>query len=187
LEAFLSRAGGKFDRQVLYRAPDPSYGSSGIQLVDLDRDGDLDVLYTNGDTFDSFYVKPYHSIRWIENRGDSAWQDHLLANLPGVHRALAGDLDGDGDLDVAACCFVAELSLERQPEIDRLASLVWLEQRDGGFHVHVIETGNAAHACLELADVNRDGALDLVVGTFGPRQSAEVPPLTVWLNRGKAE
>src|SRR5688572_26240056 len=60
---------------------DPSFGGSGIELVDFDGDGDLGVLYTNGDTFDSFFVKPYHGVRWIENQGDGKWADHVLALL----------------------------------------------------------------------------------------------------------
>jgi hypothetical protein len=182
VEAFLAQPDGRFEKQILYRAPDPSYGSSGIQVVDLDGDGDLDVLYTNGDTFDSFYVKPYHGIRWIENRGPAGWQEQLLAHLPGVSRAVAGDLDGDGDLDIAACAVVPARAREHQPEITRLSSLVWLQQEQGKFSLHEIEADHAVHAALELADVNADGALDIVVGAFDEPTSAG-SPLTVWFNR----
>ena len=51
--AFLNKGKGQFDTQVIYQAPHPGFGSSGIQLIDLDRDGDLDVLITNGDTLDA--------------------------------------------------------------------------------------------------------------------------------------
>src|SRR5262249_48419643 len=47
--AFLGDGKGGFRAQTLYAAPHPNWGSSGISLVDLDRDGDLDVLVTNGD------------------------------------------------------------------------------------------------------------------------------------------
>lgn len=187
VEAFIARPDGKFDNQVLYQAPDPSYGSSGIDLVDLDQDGDVDVLYTNGDTFDSYYAKPHHGIRWIENRGADGWKERLLANLPGVHRALAGDLDGDGDLDIAACSFISSTSRERQPEVTRWSSLVWLEQRDGSFQMHEIEADRPDHACLALCDANGDNAPDLVVGNFGVLASEKTPPVTIWLNQGRPE
>ena len=59
-----------FDQKVIYTAPHPNWGSSGIQLVDMDNDRDLDVLLTHGDTFDDGVVKPYHGIQWLENKGN---------------------------------------------------------------------------------------------------------------------
>ena len=58
-----------FTPQVIYTGPHPNWGSSGIQVVDLDGDGDLDVLLTHGDTFDDAIIKPYHGIQWLENKG----------------------------------------------------------------------------------------------------------------------
>ena len=39
--AFLGRGDGSFEQHLLFAAGDPSVGSSGIQLVDLDGDQDL--------------------------------------------------------------------------------------------------------------------------------------------------
>ena len=101
------RRGASFTPQVIYTGPHPNWGSSGIQVVDLDGDGDLDVLLTHGDTFDDAILKPYHGIQWLENRGTFPFVEHTLAELPGVSRAQAADLDGDGDLDIVACAFIA--------------------------------------------------------------------------------
>jgi hypothetical protein len=185
VEAFVNDSSGKFTRQVLFRAPDPAFGSSGIDLVDLNGDGRLDVLLTNGDTFDSPFLKPSHGVRWIENEGGS-WREHLLASLPGVHSARAGDLDLDGDLDVAASCFVDPAALANQPELTRLASLVWLEQHEGQFVRHEIAAGQCDFAAMELADVNGDGALDIVAGHFGNGETQpRSRPFQVWLNQGR--
>jgi hypothetical protein len=165
--AFLNDGAGGFERETVYDARDPSVGSSGIELVDLDRDGDLDVLYTNGDTFDSTIVKPYHGVRWLENTGEFPFRPHELTSLPGVHRALAGDLDGDGDLDIAACALLpANLLTDLDPE--RCDALIWLEQTTPGqFERHVLERGAPRHAAMTLADLDGDGDLDLVSGVFG--------------------
>ena len=129
--AYINKGSGdfSFDQKVIYAAPHPNWGSSGIQLVDLDNDKDLDVLLTHGDTFDDGIVKPYHGIQWLENTGSYPFVEHTLAQMPGVHRAQAADLDGDGDLDVVAAALLAGGS-----DVDEtlLPALVWLEQTTPG-------------------------------------------------------
>ena len=175
--AFLNRGGTRFETKSVYSAPHPNWGSSGIEVVDLDRDGDLDVLMTNGDMFDDRIVKPYHGIQWLENTGTFPFTAHSLASLPGVQRAQAADLDGDGDLDIVACALVPS-----REEAARLASVVWLEQTQrGSFVRHSLEIGSPAHATLDVGDLDRDGDLDIVVGNF----SLDVPvanPLSLFEN-----
>jgi hypothetical protein len=134
-------------------------------VVDLDGDKDLDVLMTHGDTFDDQVVKPYHGIQWLENQGNNEFAEHNIADMPGVLRAQAGDLDGDGDLDVVAGAFS---SGDTAPEdAPGLPSLVWLEQTvRGTFVKHTLERRPPRHATLDLADMDRDGDLDLVTGNF---------------------
>ena len=142
--AYINKGTGdfSFEQKVIYAAPHPNWGSSGIQLVDLDKDGDLDVLLTHGDTFDDGIVKPYHGIQWLENTGSYPFVEHTLAQMPGVHRAIAADIDGDGDLDIVACALLASGS-----DVDEktLPALVWLEQTKPGVFVrHTIEMGITA-------------------------------------------
>ena len=112
----------EFTARTLYAAPHPNWGASGIDLVDLDRDGDTDVLMTHGDSFDDNLLKPYHGIQWLENTGGLRFREHRLATLPGAHRAQAADLDGDGDLDIVGVALVAnEGTRARKPCVGRLA------------------------------------------------------------------
>ncbi len=161
--AFLNRGEGRFETRTIFTAPTPAWGSTGIQLVDFDRDGDLDVLMTNGETLDDATVRPYHGVRWLENRGGTPFVRHDLAALPGAHRALAADLDGDGDLDVAVAAFL--------PDPERihasLAALGWLEQTQPRvFLRHTLQTGQLSHTTLDVGDFDGDGAVDLVTGNF---------------------
>jgi hypothetical protein len=178
--AFLGDGKGNFRPRTLHAAAHPGWGSSGLELVDFDGDGDFDVLVTNGDMLDDFLVKPYHGIRWLENRGGLSFQEHELAGLPGVHRALAVDLDGDGDLDVVAAAFVPPARRPEDGPRGPASSLVWLEQvARGRFERRTLETGGQ-HATLDVADYDRDGDLDLLLGSFALETQASVE---VWENR----
>ncbi len=182
IEAFFNQGDGTFLKKTIHAAGDPSFGSSGIQLADLDGDGDQDVVYTNGDMFDSFLIKPYHGVHWLENQGSFPFVLHPLTPFPGAHRAIAGDLDQDGDLDLIAGSFLP--GSVRESEIGKqLESLIWLEQtRPGEFVRHALETGNAMHATLELIDLDGDGDLDLVTGSFRDRGSVDQSAITIWWN-----
>jgi hypothetical protein len=180
--AYLNAGGFAFEPRTIYVAPHPNWGSSGMQLVDLDRDGDLDVLLTHGDTFDDGIVKPYHGIQWLENTGAYPFTARTLAQMPGVHSAKAADLDGDGDLDVVAAALLAGGA-----DVDEksLPALVWLEQtKPGAFARHTIEMGVPRHATLDVADIDADGDVDIVAGNFSLTRDPS-PWLNLYLNRLK--
>ncbi len=180
--AYVNTGKGDFSfvPRVLYEAPHPNWGSTGIQVVDLDKDGDPDVLFTHGDTMDDAVVKPYHGIQWLENTGtEGAFQAHDVVQMPAVHRAVAADLDGDGDFDV-----VASAMLPGATNVDEatLPALAWLEQTKPGVFVrHTLEMGFPRHATLDAGDVDGDGDIDIVTGSFSPDKPSK-SWVQVWIN-----
>jgi hypothetical protein len=180
VDAFLNRGDGTFDVRRVFTGPGPAWGTSGLKVIDLDGDGDHDVLLINGDSLDSDQLKPDHSIQWLENTGDYPFTAHKLTLMPGVHRALPGDLDGDGDLDIVACAFLP-LAIRRDARTSALDGLIWLEQVQPGVFVrHRIGTTPPRHLALELGDFDHDGRLDIATGIFS---ETDLPQwLTIWWN-----
>jgi hypothetical protein len=181
--AFLNE-GGRFRKETIYTAPHPAYGSSGIQLVDLNGDGKLDVLYTNGDSLDPPYIlRPYHGVQWLENRGSFPFEHHHLTSMYGVMRAVAADFTGQGRKDIVA---VSHLGAEEFPQRDRLKldSVVLLEQTaPGKFTRHTLETAACDHFTCAAGDLYNDGVMHLVTGSFFFTEgSAANPGVTIWEN-----
>lgn len=160
--AFMNLGGGKFEQGTIARAPHPMYGSTSLGAVDLDHDGDVDLLFTNGDAFDAQTdPKPYHGVQWLENKGALKFEYHDVGRFYGAATAAAGDLDADGDVDIVAGSWVSYWT-----EPGRHA-VVWFEN-DGKqvFTPHGLVNRPVGIASLQLADLNGDGALDIVAGAI---------------------
>ncbi len=161
IEVFLGNGQGSFTKHKLFQAGDPAYGSSGIELVDFDQDGDLDVLYTNGDTFDDEIPKPIHRVQWLENTGTYPFKHHHIGQMPGAYRAVAGDVDDDGDMEVAA---VALLTADRvsNANVGKFDGVVVFQQlQPGNFARHRLQINQCDSATCVWVDADHDGDLDL--------------------------
>jgi VCBS repeat protein len=158
---FENNGSGQFKSHLIWGSTNEDFGSSGMHLADLDKDGDVDVLFTNGDAFD--YIpprpRPWHGVQWLENIGNFKFAYHRIGNLEGASAACAGDVDNDGDLDVVA---VSAWNLWDKPESQ---SLIWFEN-DGKmrFSRHDLTNTPTHLITLETADMDGDGRIDFVTG-----------------------
>ncbi len=59
------------------------------RVFDLDGDGDNDIISDYGD-----------DVYWYENNLDGTYTSHLLPGMSTNHSTEAGDVDGDGDMDI---------------------------------------------------------------------------------------
>jgi len=184
--AFLNEGGGRFRKETIYTAPHPAYGSSGIQLVDLNGDGSLDVLYTNGDVMDPPPIlKPYHGVQWLENKGRFPFTHHPIAAMYGVERAVAANVTGNGLLDIVAVSYLpGELFPQRRKM--ELESVVLLEQTSPGRFVrHTLETTTCDHFTCVAGDLFGDGRTHLVTGNFSFTTRGDAgEAITIWKNLG---
>lgn len=188
MDLFLNRGDGTFAVQSLFMGPGPSYGSSGFELVDLDSDDDLDVLYVNGDSFDSDLIKPYHTIQWLRNDGELKFEHQNIAHMPGVHRATPGDIDGDGDLDIVASSLLP-IGMRIDRDTQKYDSVMLLVN-DGNmnFSRTTIEAGDYSHPTSILADIDQDNDLDLVVGVVALSSvKNQVSHTLTWFNESEQE
>jgi hypothetical protein len=125
-------------------------GVNTVQPVDIDGDGDPDLLAT-ADVADA--------VTWWENtNGDaSTWERHTIDdNFDGAFSTHAADIDGDGDLDVLAGA--AEADIVSWWENITGAGDIWAERMVDDFYIFPMFIG--------AADVDHDGDMDVVGGNF---------------------
>jgi hypothetical protein len=187
--AFLGDGKGGFTKKTIYEAPHPAYGSSGIQLVDLDGDGKLDVLYTNGDTLDPPYLlKPYHGIQWLHNRDKFPFTHRPITAQYGVMRAVAADVDGDGRLDIVSAAFLPPSALHEARAVGAEAVQVLRQVAPGKFERHVLATGICCHLTCAAGDLFGDGRVHIVAGNYFATPVDDPRELvTVWKNLGRVQ
>jgi hypothetical protein len=182
--AFLNQGNGKFRKKTIYTAKHPAYGSSGIQVVDLNGDGKVDVLYTNGDVMDSYMLKPYHSVQWLENRGKFPFTHHHLTSMYGVHRAVAADFRHVGKKDIMAVSFLPVTRFPRRKALG-LDAVIYLKQTaPGKFARYSLEKVTCNHVTCAAGDLYGDGRIHLVTGNFTMTEKETMADaVTVWENR----
>lgn len=161
--AFDNRGRGAFANRVLAGSTNKDFGSSGICVADLDRDGAVDIVYTNGDGFDYSTpgARPWHGVQWLQNDGQGNFRPRRIGDFPGAFSPCVVDLDGDGAQDVVA---VSAFNDWTDPDA---ASLICYHN-DGrqGFAPRILARAPTHLVVVKAADMDDDGIYELVTGGF---------------------
>lgn len=159
---FLNDTQGGFTERNLLRFPSV-YGSTSFQLVDFNKDGRQDILYTCGDNSDySKILKPYHGVYIYLNQGDFRYKQAYFYPVNGCTKAIATDFDQDGDLDIATIAFFADF-LHKPSE----SCLFFEQQSPLAFRPHALPVSIFGRwICLDAGDYDQDGDADIVLGNF---------------------
>ena len=144
---------------------------SGLELADLDQDGDTDILFTNGDTLDLEFPRELnpddvHGLSWLENDGAGRFTHHDVIRLWGAYAVRALDFDGDSDLDLV----VSTVQTTELFPASVTKELVWLvnDGKQNFTELLVEKEAPPLMIAIEVSDMNQDGAPEILGGTHDP-------------------
>jgi hypothetical protein len=158
-----NNAGGELVDTLIWGSINEDYGSSGLDVADVNADGRIDIIHTNGDAFD--YARPgprpWHGIQWLENRGDGGFVFHRVGQLPGAYSPCAADLDGDGSIDLLAVSGFNDWS-----NPGAVSMMAWLNDGQQRFTPVPLAQAPTHLITAAVGDLDGDGVPEIVTGGF---------------------
>jgi hypothetical protein len=162
INIYYAQKNGSLQPQQVLQFP-PVYGSSDMQLIDFNKDGWVDILYTNGDNEDfSSILKPYHGVRVFLNDGKGNFKEGVFYPMNGAFQARAADFDLDGDMDIVISSFFPKN--KANPE----SHFLYLEQtQPNQFTPHTFpQAAQGRWMTMDVGDADGDGDADILLGSF---------------------
>ncbi len=142
-----------------------------IEVADMNGDGKSDVVITEER---SPGPEPDASLYWFEQPSDITlenWKRITVTTQYSLNNLDVADMDGDGYNDI--------ITAEHKGPDPKLQ--IWKNDGNGNFKVIQVDHGKESHLGAQVADLNGDGALDIVSIAWDKHQY-----LHLWRNDGLA-
>lgn len=162
IDIFYNKGEKNFTRERVLAFP-PGYGSTSFHLIDYDKDGFEDIIYTGGDNADFKPIaRPYHGIYIFKNDGKNNFKQTFFYCLNGAYDARLHDFDMDGDLDIAAVSFFPDFVNQIDDGFVYLENIGDFKFMPSTFDA--VEKGR--WILMDVRDYDKDGDEDLVLGSL---------------------
>lgn len=169
---FRNLGGKNFKEEVVLGFPSV-YGSSYVELADMNNDGYDDLIISFGDNADySIIKKNYHGVAIYLNDGKYRFKKNWFYPTCGATKTLSGDFDNDGDIDMAMIAFFADSQ--------KNSSFLYFEQQTKMvFNVSTLGVPQANWLVMDANDMDGDGDKDIILGNFNmtKKDSSKLPAL----------
>ena len=167
----------QFVDQTSTRFPVQAEYTNQCTLVDIDGDGDKDIVWANGQGYSAIgtLLKP----RVYINNGAGVFADETDVRMPGVTGCFrgveAGGVDGDGDWDI-----ILAQDYNRQPLLMiNLGTGVFRDETAARLPVITMGSSRA-----QFGDVDNDGDLDILICNSGANRFATTGRPRLFINNG---
>ncbi|MEN9403305.1 MAG: hypothetical protein RL091_2008 [Verrucomicrobiota bacterium] len=170
---------GNFTGKIIFGSANEDYGSSGLSLCDLNRDGRPDLLYTNGDGMDYAEPgkRPWHGLQWLENVGGGNFRFHRLGDMAGAYSPIGADLEGRGVMDIVC---VSTYNDWTKPDVAAL--VVFRNDGKMNFTQHVLARAPIQLITCAVGDLDGSGRPAIVTGGFNAYPPFDrMDRISVWL------
>lgn len=163
VHVFHNLGNGKFKDDIVWGSTNEDYGSSGLAVADVNRDGRPDLIYTNGDGFDYSVrgPRPWHALQWLENTGGGKFSFHRVGEMPGAYGPCAADLNGDGHIDLLSVSCFADWS-----DPAAVSMMAWINDGRQNFTPVVLAHTPTHLVAAAVGDLDGNGVPVIVTGGF---------------------
>jgi len=132
-----------------------------MSVSDLNDDGYMDILYPSSD----YFPNSSNIMKWYESDGAGGFTNNDLFTVDTnyvVTHLIAQDMDNDGDNDIVA-------SLYQDQSYAGVIKCYWNDGTDGfdSSDYQIVTTDIEYTVSLSADDIDSDGDIDILTGTFG--------------------